>query len=41
MDVLKEVCDYESSVDETAAALMDESDDVDEVIPEQRYLFTL
>uniref|UniRef100_A0A9J2PHZ4 RAVE complex protein Rav1 C-terminal domain-containing protein n=1 Tax=Ascaris lumbricoides TaxID=6252 RepID=A0A9J2PHZ4_ASCLU len=35
VDVLKEVCDYESSVDETAAALMDESDDVDEVIPEQ------
>uniref|UniRef100_A0A914ZRW3 RAVE complex protein Rav1 C-terminal domain-containing protein n=1 Tax=Parascaris univalens TaxID=6257 RepID=A0A914ZRW3_PARUN len=35
VDVLKEVCDYESSVDETAAALMDESDDLDEIIPEQ------
>ncbi|KHN85693.1 DmX-like protein 2 [Toxocara canis] len=35
VDMLKEVCDYQSSADETAAAIMEEPDDTDEVISEQ------
>ncbi|VDM39617.1 unnamed protein product [Toxocara canis] len=37
VDMLKEVCDYQSSADETAAAIMEEPDDTDEVISEQRF----